>query len=500
MGIYDAWNDGPNQIRREGQEISIKFERTSDTTAKITWTIPAPAAGCNAFDQAYDGILITVASQPANYLSTSPIDGTYYNGDPTADVDLHAGDKLDTALIIGTFYHDKTTTTLNISGIKPKTAYYFSGYAVDKVGRYHREGVHSYSLPTGAEEIGTADAVAKHDIIVDLLGGVKPITLTGLNTATSYRFDIKINNVQYEVIVPGIEAQTYGDLVKTLNKKFALLENPYQSPIYPHINEYYMDTLNGRLFQWNGFQHLEKDVKVSLTDPSIVVTGEYWFDTDDKILYIYNGTTWIVVTPLTHTTDPTILTCGQLWFDGSDIWKWDGNHFCKLCLYSQERNPALGPLLSCNTYWYQTDDKILNRWDVVQKRWKATDAIYSTLDPNTLNTGNFWYDETAKKVKQFVGSAWQITSSVRYEERNDEGELTNPGASIFWFVPSEGVLYQRDEDNLEWNEVPIVLFPTDPRDRSSCDLWWNSNPTIDDLYSWDALNSEWVPVEEFFKS
>lgn len=500
MGVFDKFADSPDQIRKEGQEISIKFQRTSDTTARISWNIPPPSAGCSATDQAYDGIVVTLASRPANYLTTSPVNATYYSPDPTADADLHAGDVIDTALVIGAFYHDKTTTILDISGIQPRTPYYVSGYAVDKVGRYHREGVHAYSIPTGAEEIGTADKVATHDITIDVLGGVQANTPTGLLASSTYSFKMLIDTVEYTIMVPGVEALTYGNLVTAINRQFALLESPYQSPDAPGTNGYYYDTTNNKLYQWNGTQHIEHDVIVSENDPSSPTLGMYWYDTDDKILYIYESGGWVVITAIKHNAPPNELECGQLWFDGVDAWKWDGNHWCKLCIFIQTRNPALGPLLSCNTYWFDTAESVLMRWDETQKRWFDTVAIYSTQDPNTLNTGDFWYNETTSKMHQFIGGVWNEMTNVRYEERNDDGDLDNPVASLYWFVPTEEVFYRRDTDNLEWVLQSFTSFPTDPRDRSSCDLWWNSNASINDLFSWDILNEQWVAVETFYKA
>src|SRR4051812_10477377 len=117
MSIFNNFQDRPDQIKIEGQEIVLKFQRTSDTTARISWNIPAPANGCNVDTQAYDGIVITVSNKPANYISTSPTDGKFYTGDPTVDNDLHAGDKLDIALVLGAFYNDKTTTILDITDL-----------------------------------------------------------------------------------------------------------------------------------------------------------------------------------------------------------------------------------------------------------------------------------------------------------------------------------------------------------------------------------------------
>ena len=142
MGVFDKFADAPNQIKKEGQEITIRFQRTGPTTGRISWNIPPPAAGCSKDgSQAYDGIVLTVNSKASNYLSNAPKNAVFYTGDATGDADLHAGDKLDGALVVGAFYNDKTTTYLDVNDILPKTPYYVSGYAVDAQGRYHREGV-----------------------------------------------------------------------------------------------------------------------------------------------------------------------------------------------------------------------------------------------------------------------------------------------------------------------------------------------------------------------
>ena len=69
MGTFDSHVDAPNQIRQEGEDIVISFERTGSTTGSVTWNIPTPARGCNADNQAYNGIVVvlnTVANKVGN--------------------------------------------------------------------------------------------------------------------------------------------------------------------------------------------------------------------------------------------------------------------------------------------------------------------------------------------------------------------------------------------------------------------------------------------------
>jgi hypothetical protein len=105
-------------------------------------------------------------------------------------------------LVVGAFYHDKNTNRLIINNVFEKTPYYFSAYAVDKVGRYHREGVHAYSLPTGEFEKSVVDVKAWHDVALELVGGVRPSTKTGLSHI-DYTQKISFNDEEYSFVING---------------------------------------------------------------------------------------------------------------------------------------------------------------------------------------------------------------------------------------------------------------------------------------------------------
>lgn len=503
MAIFNGFADAPNQLKLEGQEITLKFVRNSDGTGVISWNIPAPAAGCGSGNLgAYDGIVITVDEKPANYLTTSPSDGTFYQGDPTVDIDSHAGDKIDTARVLVALYNDKKTNSVIVTDIKPRTIYYVSGYAVDSVARYHREGVHAYSIPTGIGEVNkaTADIGAHHDILIDVFAGISLNRSTGLDSTLTYDFVLYINKKEYPITINGVDALIYSDLIDAINKQLKLLESPIILPYYPNLDGYYWDAANKKLYLWDGNNHIEQEVLANAYDPSTPIIGSYWFNLETKVLKIYETLGWQQVNYISHPSDPTDLSCGQLWYDGANVWKWDGNHWCKLCLYVQIRNPMLGPILNCNTYWFNSSEDALFKYDDKLKKWNEVIAISSPLNPNTLNTGDFWYNETDKFVYQFVGGTWNKLNDIRYSERNDDEDLDNPVADMYWFIPSELLLLKRDSTNLVWVEQIITLYPTDPRDRNSCDLWWNGSSSTNSLFSWDALNLQWIPVQTFFQT
>lgn len=502
MGTYDKYADAPGQIKKEGQEITIKFVRTSDTTGLITWNIPRPSAGCNVDTQAYDGIVVTLANNAANYLSTSPKDASYYDGDATGDRDLHVGSKLDYALVVGAFYNDKKTTSLAVTGLSPKTPYYISGYAVDAQARYHREGVHAYSLPTQTDQKLTEDKSAYQDISIVSANVVKPTDVTGLLANRDYTFALQMCCKRYDFTIHGRDALSYRELVNAINRAFAESICPPRGPNPPNTGEYYLDVPNESLYLWDGWKNVEQELIWSQADPTIPVTGTYWFSPTLNKLFIYESSGWVEVTNIIiQATDPTNPSCGQVWFNGVDAYEWDGNHWCELCVYISERNPLLPPLMGCNAYWYDSTNLELYHWSPEFKKWEDATAIYSAIDPNNLPDGTFWYNEVTSKMMVLDGADFVELTNVWYKEPTKAGNFPkppNPAAGMFWYVPSTGKFFQRNGSNDTWNEAGYISFPTDPRDRKSCDLWWNS--VMDTLFVWDVVNAQWVVSDQFFQA
>ena len=145
MSTFDIHTDAPGLLRAESSNMSIKFDRTSPTTARISWNIPSPAAGCGSDSRAYDGIVVTIDNTPTN-ASKLPSRGSVYGDDRTVDSNLFAGDRLGTSLIVGAFYNDTTTTFVDITGLKPNVPYYVTGFPTDAQYRYYVEGIHAYSM------------------------------------------------------------------------------------------------------------------------------------------------------------------------------------------------------------------------------------------------------------------------------------------------------------------------------------------------------------------
>lgn len=136
-GIADA----SNLLWVEGQSVVLDFTRTSPSTGKLTWTIPANA-------KVYDGILITgslIEINPSNY----PTDGVRYTG--STDFSAPA-DKIGKANIMVALYDDRTTVEAEISGLDQDAVYYFSAHVVSNVRTYYTIGVVSYPRSLTSEQ------------------------------------------------------------------------------------------------------------------------------------------------------------------------------------------------------------------------------------------------------------------------------------------------------------------------------------------------------------
>lgn len=591
MTVYSKFLDTPNGIVVEGQEISLTFIRTSNTTGTLNWNVPMPQAGC-ATPGAYNGIVLTVSSQPANYRTTSPVNGTYYTADPSVDPDLNMaptlGNANNTALVVGAFYNDTTTTTLNVTDLQPLTAYYFSAYAVDNVARYHSAGVHSYSLPSGPERPNhEKNLPAIQDVGIEWsqsLGTncLTPHSWTGLKEGQQYALTMLVDGTKYRMGIDGATSLDYQSLIRTINSEFIrLTPNKYSAPYPATANRYYVNVANetvvstsvianvtnittsinavitvntistvnpftnftminvngvtsmlqndnvyGNILSLGGASGawtLTTDINTTSlpaytsggivysgwdgtvpqvvpclfdnSDPSTPHNGHYWYDPVTNVLSEWAGL-WTPVNFLTSNYDFSDPACYDYWFNGVNAYEWEKVLWCQLPTYVQTTNPLLPPVLDCNTFWYNTVTLLLSQWDEMLQTWDPVNAIYADIDPNTIATGEFWLNTTLNQVYYRAGSVWNLLT-VSMVDNVDGAYPGTTFANMYWFDPSTNLLYKRDAANTIWVQKDIVLFATDPTDRASCGLWWDS--VNDTLYIWDIVNTRWVKVSQFWQ-
>ena len=492
---FDIFTNAPELLRHEALNITLKFERTGPTTGRISWNIPAPAAGCKAGTQAYAGMVVTIDTTPST-VQKIPTDGTVYTGDPTADPDLNAGDRLGTSLVVGAFYNDLTTAMLDVTGLKENTPYYVTGFPVDNVYRYFIEGVHAYSLAFASGH--AVEGTHGYQVIKLGANGVILSDATNLVPGITYDFKLQIDCDTHTISFDGNNALTYETLIAEINRQISLLGNPPQSPYAPNTGAYYWDATNQKLYMWDGTQNIEQEVIVQSTAPNTPAVGAYWLDPNTNVLLVWNGTAWVAPPEVIHyAVDPRTPACDNYWYNGSSAaYLWNGDAWCSTTLYNQETDPSIVPCPPCGSFWYNTVSYILYRWVDESKSWSQTTAIQYDQDPNALPTGTYWFNETTNVLSVYntPNPGWNtVTTALTISDTAP----TSPLPSQLWYKPDTEQLYERDAGNTTWTEVPVLVFPEDPTVRASCDLWWNTS--ADQLFVWDVVNAVWAPVSQFYQ-
>ena len=497
MGTFDSHVDTPDQIRIEGENIVISFDRTGDSTGTITWNIPAPAAGCTSDNQAYTGFVI-VGNTVANGVQNRPQPGTIYTGDPTMDSDLHAGDEIGDGLVVGAFYNDKTTTSVDVSGLVSNVAYFFTGHAVDNVNRYHKQGVSTYALPflytEPQEDFAAYQEVAFDDSVVST-------DATGLSAGETYTIDLTVDLVRYTLTIRGSEALTFGTLVDEINYQIQFVENPSQGTEGPNAGAYWYDADTSKLFQWDGEQHNELSVINDDTDPTDVDNGEYWLDTDDNTLYIRSSGAWVEITTVESGYDPANPPAGAYWADGNSspfvpvrAWEWEGVNWCEREMFVQDKDPSCAPELGVSTYWYDESTMILYVWNTDLSRWDQTEGIAWDSDPRAPAISTLWFNDVDNEL-------FERTTGTTWTQRTVIVQVAEPSAAYmdgtYWWDTLNQQLFIKQSGSPIWSPVDAIVWASDPTTSESCDLWWDLSSSPQVLNTWDAVDIEWQQVSSF---
>ena len=510
MSNSGLYRDGPNQIKYEAQQISLTYVKETPETARISWNIPSPVFGCDENARAYNGIVITVSSIPVTQ-AQKPINGTAYIADATVSKQLHAGDKLGEAYVVGAFYDDDVTTSLLVSDLEPLTPYYFSAYAVSAQLIYDQAGAHAHSLPMGRESefqdypayqevrvLGQANKrvnirTYKKSPIGSMLGQAS----TNLDSATVYNVTVCSDILGDNVALPlvGIEAQTWDEMITELNRQVALATNPLMSPTAPGTGSLFLDSVNKRLYKWTGQTYEEQELIVAENDPATPATGSLWFDDETDVLYTYAGT-WSPLTYISYTKPYSHIVAGDFWANTLEGFaaKWEGSTWCKRQLYTGVADPASTVSLPGGSFWYDETSGVVHEWDPIKGCWTQIQVMYADVDPSNLLPGQLWYNYNENVLYRLTNTyTW-----VKVTARINEIAAKTPVDGAIWINPKTDEVKQYDFAAKQWNVVDAIHWGADPLDRKSCDKWWNS--TSDELFIWDFINEAWVEVVNFIQS
>lgn len=494
-------------LRAEALNVSLTFTRTGPSTGRVTWNIPQPAAGCDALTQAYNGMVVTLATKPS-HLADAPVDGTKYDADSNADEQLFAGDAIGDSLVVGALYNNVVAASLELQGLNADTAYYIVGYPVDKQLKYFREGVHGYAQPFVNR--GSADT-SGHQIVVlnptaDVMGA-DGTTLTGLDIASTYDLTVQVglnpkpnrplsvndcilHAPQQTIAVNGADAQTVDDLVTELNRKLSSLEVGHIGIQPPNSGQYVWTASTKTLALWNGSSLVPVPCFVQSTDPAQVATGSAWFNPSTSVLSLWDGSAWSPQSIQTWSADPSTPTYDTIWSDGTNVYRWNGTTWCRTTTQVSLVDPSLALTPAAGSYWFDTDGELF-QWNIDLLMWTSVAPIESNTDPSSLVQGSYWFDVTSNQLKVLSPlMTWALAPNFSATDI----EPHTPAVDKLWFKLSTSILKQWDGS--AWIELPVVIHDANPLIRNSCDLWWN--PLTDTLKQWNVVSSTWISVSAIY--
>lgn len=483
---FNQYNDTPNQIRNEGEQISVKFKRNGDGTGTITWNIPTAPNGILK----YVGALITLDTSETS-VAKWPTDSVRYNEDNTCNPNLHVGDKINTALVVGVVMHP--TNSLIVNDVDPTKSYFITLHAFTDVLQYHFEGVHSYSTSNGGNP--TPDTPATQGIIVgNGEVGIYPNDLTGLDPLKVYDIDVLVDNDQkVSFSFLGSSIQTYQDFIDQWNLQIKLLNSPLQSPFIPNTNTYYYNANLNELSQWNGNIHVPITPVVKHdSQPNIPIVGSVWFNPVSNVTFeaINSGLSivWTPVNVIKYSKDPLQIPCGGFWFNNTDMYKWTGSVWHDVTLFNQQIDPALPIKLPCDSYWFNEKTSELLALDAQCKAWKPTIAQLSTTDPTLPVLNHLWFNDSTNILNKFDGVAY-----VSIPVAISDTQPTTVPFGQHWYKPSTMQLYINNSG--VFSEETFLLWHLNPLVPPSGVLWWN--PTTDTLWRRDGFTNSWVQIISF---
>lgn len=483
MSTSGFYQDSPYKITTEGREISISFQKTSPTTATVNWTLPKGAPGCSIDDLVYNGIVVVVDNVPIK-IDQTPSNQTYYNADNTVDRDLHSGDTIGTGLVVAALYDDKSTVSIELTGLIPNTPYYFAGFAVDNVGNYHAEGVHSYSQEY-QEKSTSQDSAGCQQVLY----GISSSDLTSLDPLTTYSIRVTFDGKDYDFNILGSNASTYQHLVDYLNTAIKLYNNPHQDSVPPLANSLFVNTQKRQVFVWTGFGYEQQDVLDSSFDPLTPSLGAYWKTTNK--LFKWNSTDWIDTSFINFGSNPiTTFKCNDKWFNGSYMFSWSGINWNKLDTIIQPNDPTPQKYV-CGTYWIDPSSNELNIWTGVDSKqcdtgsWVPKTYLEWNSDPTLISNGLYWYNTTTSRLLERISSSWNTPlNNVVYSEYEPSPIYL---IGTLWVNQNTLKLYRWD--GTEWVELinSMIIFHKDPTFPEQGDYYFDGS----NLYNWNSLYNHW---------
>ena len=532
---FGTYTDAPRGIEQDSSGLNLTFSRTDATTGTISWNVPPTnqQTACDA-DNKYNGLVIVGSEQPIA-TNQRPVSGTEYQADPSMNRDIHLGDEINGALVLGTTYGDRLTRTLTVTGLIPGKPYYFAGFASDNVYQY-ASGSYSYSLDVRLEQQPGHDP---YSIVLYPKQPTDPITL---EPGLTYHFKVQLGDgdkiEDYPVVIdPSVDVITdFQSLIDTINDKLIRFQADFTSTVPPNKNNLYLDHTTVKM--WDGYRGVDQPTIVSATDPTTPSVGDVWYDTTS--FYRYDGNAYHDNRSIVSTIDPTNLPCEAIWItqlasnpnvtwvsgdidptitpdpdgwvDGTsiastgttDVWAPASvgsirafNRVSQVWVerevFEQPTNPLLPVEFTCNSIWY--DGSIFYQFvptgtpptDSCTKDtgyWVPANSIFSSFDPSATPADAYWFNPG--------NGLLHIHNQLVWTPVNFINSATEPvDTTLPWYNPIAKTVNVFNSTINQFQLVPSATSIDDPTGRRLGHLWFDGYT----VRKWDSLLTQFIAVD-----
>lgn len=481
--------DAPGGIRREGNEQTLTFIRTSPTTGTVCWTpVPPTGPSCGTPTGHYAGGVLVGSTSPISR-GEKPTDGTCcYIGDPTLSTQLFAGDTLGNAKVLWSSNTDRVTGCVDVTGLDGNcAAYYFAFFAIDGTCRYNQDGIYSYS-----QALSTSVIQCTQGSQCLFSNGARPTDLLVLQTPgstidpTTQTFPIQVNvdGVSTSLVLRGSQLTTYQSLVDELNTAWQRVgSTPIESANPPHYGEFI--TVGGLWYQFDGTTSRQIFPLIQATDPHTPAINDVWINSATGELVVWNGMMWAAPSSpvIRFPQDPTIVACDQYWYDGNQTYQFDGVTWINQLAYFSVTDPSATPTLTCDTFWRK--DSVFSRWTDKAHTWNQVSVLSFSSDPMLVPNGTMLFNPMALTLQLWNGLVW-----VSQQFTNSTTAPAAPLTNVLWFNPSVNQLSKFNGATSAWDAIPVVVAIKPLNNVSVGDLWFNT--TSQSLHEYSSTG--WLDV------
>ncbi|MFV2016778.1 MAG: hypothetical protein ACC656_15205, partial [Candidatus Heimdallarchaeota archaeon] len=214
------------------------------------------------------------------------------------------------------------------------------------------------------------------------------------------------------------------------------------------------------------------------------ISGAFFWNAVEEQLYQYDGVNYNPIDSLNEPADPADVTMGTYWYDTTNkvLNRYNipnPNGWNIITHFESETDPA-NP--DCESYWF--DNTLALKWN--GSTWCNQDTIISLTDPSdcpTVECGTYWYNETLSELSSWsmTNEKWESATAIYWQEAPNQ-LLTG----TYWFDDVTNKLFQLVGNT--WNDITSTtkIQETEPTTLVDGLLWYK--PTTEELKEYSAIS------------